>query len=96
VLFRSAKDAAIVDPLPDFSKERLVILKNAEGLPIKVESNGTSIRIQTVGPKNNRRQEDKGSALVVIPRDGQNVYNAQGARIRTDRGDADEADDSER
>ena len=93
---RKAKDAAIVDPLPDFSKERLVILKDAEGLPIKVESNGTSIRIQAVGPKKNQRQEDKGSALVVIPRNGQNVYNAQGARIRPDRGDRDEADNSER
>ena len=93
---RKAKDAAIVDPLPDFSKERLVILKNAEGLPIKVESNGTSIRIQAVDPKKNQRQEDKGSALVVIPRNGQNVYNAQGARIRPDRGDTDEAEDSER
>ena len=93
---RKAKDAAIVDPMPDFSKERLVILQDAEGLPIKVESNGTCIRIQAVGPKKNQRQEDKGSALVVIPRDGQNIYNAQGARIRTDNGDRDEADDSER
>jgi hypothetical protein len=93
---RKAKDAAIVDPLPDFSKERLVILKNAKGLPIKVESNGTSIRIQAVDPKKNQRQEDKGSALVVIPRNDQNVYNAQGARIRPDRGDTDEAEDSER
>jgi uncharacterized membrane-anchored protein len=93
---RKAKDAAIVDPMPDFSKERLVILQDAEGLPIKVESNGTCIRIQAVDPKKNQRQEDKGSALVVIPRDGQNIYNAQGARIRTDNGDRDEADDSER
>ncbi len=93
---RKAKDAAIVDPMPDFSKERLVILKDTEGLPIKVESNGTCIRIQTVDPKKNQRQEDKGSALVVIPRDGQNIYNAQGARIRTDNGDRDETDDSER
>ena len=93
---RKAKDAAIVDPMPDFSKERLVILQDAEGLPIKVESNGTCIRIQTVDSKKNQRQEDKGSALVVIPRDGQNIYNAQGARIRTDNGDRDETDDSER
>jgi len=91
-----AKDAAIVDPLPDFSKERLVILNDVEGLPIKVESNGTIILIQAVGPKTSQLMKADSSALVVIPRNGQNVYNAEGARIRPDRGDTNEAEDNER
>ena len=92
---KQTERSAGADAAPDLTKERIVILEQAAGLPLKVESNGNITRILAVRPPGDRRY-DRESVVIAIPRNQQKIYGENGRRIADEGIEPEDAEQDDR